>query len=95
MSADQIKQANPDAELSDPLVISAGTKLNIPLACTCFNNSDNNLPAVYMSYVVREVDTLAGIAARYVTTVSDLMNVNALGSAEIKEGDILVIPLSG
>ncbi|KAL0438089.1 UNVERIFIED_CONTAM: LysM domain-containing GPI-anchored protein 1 [Sesamum latifolium] len=47
-----------------------------------------------MSYVVRDVDTLAGIAARYVTTVSDLMNVNALGSADIKEGDILAIPLS-
>ncbi|KAK4429659.1 LysM domain-containing GPI-anchored protein 1 [Sesamum alatum] len=94
VSADQIKQANPDAELSDPWVISVGTKLNIPLPCTCFNNSDNNLPAVYMSYVVRDVDTLAGIAARYVTTVSDLMNVNALGSADIKEADILAIPLS-
>ncbi|KAL0351482.1 UNVERIFIED_CONTAM: LysM domain-containing GPI-anchored protein 1 [Sesamum calycinum] len=94
VSADQIMQANPDAELSDPSVISVGTKLNIPLPCTCFNNSDNNLPAVYMSYVVRDVDTLGGIAARYVTTVSDLMNVNALGSPDIKEGDILAIPLS-
>ncbi|KAK4391088.1 LysM domain-containing GPI-anchored protein 1 [Sesamum angolense] len=84
VSADQIMQANPDAELSDPSVISVGTKLNIPLPCTCFNNSDNNLPAVYMSYVVRDVDTLGGIAARYVTTVSDLMNVNALGSPDIK-----------
>ncbi|KAL0391738.1 UNVERIFIED_CONTAM: LysM domain-containing GPI-anchored protein 1 [Sesamum radiatum] len=94
VSADQIKEANPKAELSDPSVISVGTQLNIPLPCTCFNNTDNNLPAVYMSYVVKDVDTLAGIAARYVTTVSDLMNVNALGSAEIKDGDILAIPLS-
>ncbi|KAG8389752.1 hypothetical protein BUALT_Bualt01G0011300 [Buddleja alternifolia] len=94
VSADQIKEANPKAELSDPSVIGVGTQLNIPVPCTCFNNSDNNLPAVYMSYVVKDVDTLSGIAARYVTTVSDLMNVNALGSADIKDGDILAIPLS-
>ncbi|KAL8467147.1 hypothetical protein ACS0TY_036020 [Phlomoides rotata] len=94
VSTDQIKDANPKAELSDPAVISVGTQLSIPLPCTCFNNSDNNLPAVYLSYVVKDVDTLSGIAARYVTTVSDLMNVNSLGSAEIKDGDILAIPLS-
>ncbi|KAH6835277.1 lysm domain GPI-anchored protein 1 precursor [Perilla frutescens var. hirtella] len=94
VSPDQINDANPKAELSDPSVIAVGTQLNIPLPCTCFNNSDNNLPAVYMSYVVKDVDTLSGIAARYATTVSDLMNVNALASAEIKDGDILAIPLS-
>ncbi|XP_051151033.1 lysM domain-containing GPI-anchored protein 1 [Andrographis paniculata] len=94
VSADQIKEANPKAELSDPSVIGVGTQLNIPLPCTCFNNSDNNLPAIYMSYVVKDVDTLAGVAARYATTVSDLMNVNALGGADIKDGDILAIPLS-
>ncbi|KAK4490110.1 hypothetical protein RD792_000767 [Penstemon davidsonii] len=94
VSGDQIKEANPNADLSDPSVIGVGTRLSIPLPCTCFNNSDNNLPAVYMSYVVRDVDTLAGIAGRYVTTLSDLMNVNSLGTAEIKEGDILAIPLS-
>ncbi|KAL7128372.1 hypothetical protein ABFS83_14G312000 [Erythranthe nasuta] len=94
VSADQIKEANPKADLSDPSVIGVGTQLSIPLPCTCFNNTDNNLPAVYMSYVVKDVDTLAGIAARYVTTVSDLMNVNALGSADIEDGDILAIPLS-
>lgn len=95
VSADQIKDANPNADLSDPSVIGVGTRLSIPLPCTCFNNSDNNLPAVYMSYVVRGVDTLGGIAGRYVTTVSDLMNVNSLGSEDVKEGDILAIPLSG
>lgn len=95
VSADQVREANPKAELSDPSVIALGTQLSVPLPCTCFNNSDNNLPAVYMSYVVKDVDTLSGIAARYLTTVSDLMNVNALGSADIKDGDILAIPLSG
>ncbi|CAA2949363.1 Hypothetical predicted protein [Olea europaea subsp. europaea] len=94
MSADQINEANPDAGISDPSVLNVGTKLNIPLPCTCFNNSDNNLPAIYMSYVVKPVDTLSGIAARYFTTLTDLMNMNQLGSPAVKEGDILAIPLS-
>ncbi|EPS70982.1 hypothetical protein M569_03774, partial [Genlisea aurea] len=94
VSADQVREANPRAELSDPSVIPVGTQLDIPLPCTCFNNTDNNLPAVYMSYVVRNVDTLAGIAARYATTVSDLMNANSLGSPEIEDGDILAVPFS-
>ncbi|KAL2520025.1 LysM domain-containing GPI-anchored protein 1 [Forsythia ovata] len=94
VSADQIKEANPEAALSDPSVLNIGTKLNIPLPCTCFDNSDNNLPTIYMSYVVAPVDTLTGIATRYATTLTDLMNVNALGNPAITEGDILAIPLS-
>ncbi|KAL3634771.1 LysM domain-containing GPI-anchored protein 1 [Castilleja foliolosa] len=95
VSAEQIQDANPNSGISDPSVITGGTQLSIPLPCTCFNNSDNNLPAVYMSYVVREsVDTLSGIAARYHTTPTDLMAVNALGTQDIKDGDILAIPLS-
>ncbi|KAL3641761.1 LysM domain-containing GPI-anchored protein 1 [Castilleja foliolosa] len=96
VSEQQIQVANPDSGISDPSVIPVRTQLSIPLPCTCFNNSDNNLPAVYMSYVVREsVDTLSGIASRYFTTLTDLMSVNALATPEIKDGDILAIPLSG
>ncbi|KAK4352723.1 hypothetical protein RND71_028241 [Anisodus tanguticus] len=94
VSADQIKEGNSNAVGPDPSVLNVGTNLWIPLPCTCFNGTDNNLPAIYMSYVVRPVDTLAGIAARYSTTLTDLMNVNALGGPSIKEGDILSIPLS-
>ncbi|PHT49821.1 LysM domain-containing GPI-anchored protein 2 [Capsicum baccatum] len=94
VSADQIKEGNPNAVGPDPSVLSVGANLWIPLPCTCYNGTDNNLPAIYMSYVVRPVDTLAGIAARYSTTLTDLMNVNALGAPSIKEGDILSIPLS-
>ncbi|CAI9114631.1 OLC1v1015395C1 [Oldenlandia corymbosa var. corymbosa] len=93
VSADQIKEANSKV-ISDPSVINVGTNLMIPLPCTCFNGTDNNLPATYMSYVVRPIDTLAGIARKYSTTVTDLMNVNALGGPAIKDGDILAIPLS-
>lgn len=92
VSADQIKEAN---SISDPSVLDVGTNLVVPLPCTCFNGSDNGLPAVYMSYVVKEVDTLVGIAGRYATTVTDLMNVNAMGNGDIAVGDILAVPLPG
>lgn len=91
VSADQIREAN---SISDPSVLDVGQILLVPLPCTCFNGTDNSLPAIYMSYVVQPMDTLAGIAARYTTTLTDLMNVNAMGSTAIKAGDILAVPLS-
>ncbi|KAK7824855.1 lysM domain-containing GPI-anchored protein 1 [Quercus suber] len=90
VSADQIREAN---SISDPSVLDVGQSLVVPLPCTCFNGTDNSLPATYLSYVVKPVDTLAGIAARYLTTVTDLMDVNAMGSTAIKDGDILAVPL--
>ncbi|KAJ8762979.1 hypothetical protein K2173_023108 [Erythroxylum novogranatense] len=90
VSADQLKEAN---SIQDPSVLDAGQSLVVPLPCTCFNNTDNFLPAVYLSYVVKEVDTLAGLASSYSTTITDLMNVNAMGSTSITVGDILAVPL--
>ncbi|KAJ4963068.1 hypothetical protein NE237_023007 [Protea cynaroides] len=90
VSADQIREAN---SISDPTVLDVGQTLLVPLPCTCFNNTDNNLPAIYLSYVVEPVDTLAGIAAQYATTITDLMNVNSLGSPSITPGDILSVPI--
>ncbi|XP_058190108.1 lysM domain-containing GPI-anchored protein 1 [Rhododendron vialii] len=91
VSADQLKDAN---SISDPSALDVGQTLVVPLPCVCFNGTDNSLPAVYMSYVVQEADSLSGIAASYSTTVSDLMDVNALGGPAINAGDILAIPLS-
>lgn len=91
MSADQIREAN---SIQDPSVLDVGQNLVVPLPCTCFNGTDNSLPAIYLSYVVKDVDTVAGIAARYFTTITDLMNVNAMGSPVISPGDILAVPLS-
>ncbi|CAO2839160.1 unnamed protein product [Amaranthus hypochondriacus] len=91
VSADQLREAN---SISDPSVLDVGQNLVVPLPCTCFNNTDNSLPAIYLSYVVQPVDTLAGIATRYQTTITDLMNVNAMGSTAIFPGDILSVPLS-
>lgn len=92
VSADQLREAN---SITDPSALDVGQNLVVPLPCTCFNNTDNSLPAIYLSYVVKTVDTLTGIAARYSTTITDLMNVNAMGSTAIKDGDILAVPLSG
>ncbi|KAG0503716.1 hypothetical protein HPP92_003791 [Vanilla planifolia] len=90
VSADQIREAN---SISDPTALEVGQTLVIPLPCTCFNSTDNFLPAVYLSYVVLVGDTVPSIAARYYTTVTDLMNVNVMGSPVVQAGDILAIPL--
>ncbi|KAL5558392.1 hypothetical protein UlMin_034603 [Ulmus minor] len=90
VSSDQIKDAN---SITDPSVLDVGQTLVVPLPCTCFNGTDNSLPAIYLSYVVKPVDSLTAIAAKYTTTITDLMNVNAMGSTAIKAGDILAVPL--
>ncbi|XP_021740362.1 lysM domain-containing GPI-anchored protein 1-like [Chenopodium quinoa] len=91
VSADQLREAN---SITDTAVLDVGQNLVVPLPCTCFNNTDNSLPAIYLSYVVQPADTLPGIAARYRNTITDLMNVNAMGSTAIFPGDILSVPLS-
>ncbi|MQM14759.1 hypothetical protein Taro_047695 [Colocasia esculenta] len=90
VSADQIREAN---GIADPGAVDAGRSLLVPLPCTCFNSSDNMLPAMYLSYVVGEGDTVPRIAAAYSTTINDIMNVNAMGSPTVTPGDILAIPL--
>ncbi|RWW35891.1 hypothetical protein BHE74_00059120 [Ensete ventricosum] len=92
-SPDQIREAN---SIPDPSALDVGRTLVIPLPCACFNLSDNFLPALYLSYVVRPGDSVPSIAARYSTTATDIMNVNAVGGpAAISPGDVLVIPLPG
>ncbi|CAL9099670.1 unnamed protein product [Musa acuminata var. zebrina] len=89
-SPDQIQEAN---NIQDPSALDAGRTLVIPLPCTCFNTTDNFLPAVFLSYVVRQGDSVPAVAARYSTTVTDIMNVNNMGSPSVQQGDILAIPL--
>uniref|UniRef100_A0A7N1A3S7 LysM domain-containing protein n=1 Tax=Kalanchoe fedtschenkoi TaxID=63787 RepID=A0A7N1A3S7_KALFE len=93
VSAAQLQEANANV-VSDPSVLDVGLSLLVPLPCACFNGTDNTLPAVYLSYVVKMEDSLSMIAARYQTTVTDLMNVNAMGSPAISAGDIIEVPLS-
>ncbi|KAK7385202.1 hypothetical protein VNO78_30915 [Psophocarpus tetragonolobus] len=90
VSPDQLREAN---SIADPSVLDVGQNLLVPLPCTCFNESDNSLPSIYLSYVVQPIDTLAAIAARYFTTLTDLMNVNDMGTTTISDGDILAVPI--
>ncbi|GLJ12874.1 hypothetical protein SUGI_0199660 [Cryptomeria japonica] len=91
VTAEQVRVVN---SISDPNLIDLGQSLTIPLPCSCFNGTDNGLPAIYLSYVVQPGDTLAGLGVKYGTTVTDLMTVNALGTAAIKAGDIIAVPLA-
>lgn len=91
ITAGQIKDAN---RITSPDVVDIGESLVIPLPCNCFNESDNGLPAVFLSYLVQRGDSLLSIAMEYRTTVTDLMTVNSLGSSLIAPGDILAVPLS-
>uniref|UniRef100_K3ZE18 LysM domain-containing protein n=1 Tax=Setaria italica TaxID=4555 RepID=K3ZE18_SETIT len=93
VSADQIRNENGLASIDPDSPLDAGQKLVVPLPCVCFNSSDNNLSAVYLSYVVQVGDTLPAIASSYETTVTDVMNVNAMGSPVAAPDDILTIPL--
>ncbi|GJN22409.1 hypothetical protein PR202_gb09966 [Eleusine coracana subsp. coracana] len=94
-SADQIRDENGLASADPDAPLDVGRELVVPLPCVCFNSSDNNLPAMYLSYVVQVGDTVPAIAATYATTVTDVMNVNAMGSPVAAPGDILAIPLPG
>ncbi|KAJ3677036.1 hypothetical protein LUZ60_002760 [Juncus effusus] len=89
-SAAQIRDAN---AIDGDNGLDVGQTLVIPLHCTCFNSSDNSMPAVYLSYVVKDGDSVPAIASRYQTTVTDLTNVNSMGSPQVLPGDILSIPL--
>ncbi|GLJ20472.1 hypothetical protein SUGI_0372430 [Cryptomeria japonica] len=91
VTAEQVRVVN---SISDPNLIDLGQSLTIPLPCSCFNGTDNGLPAIYLSYVVQPGDMLAGLGVKYGTTVTDLMTVNALGATAIKAGDIIVVPLA-
>ncbi|KAH9313556.1 hypothetical protein KI387_022183, partial [Taxus chinensis] len=91
VTSEQVRVAN---SIGDPNLIDLGQTLTIPLPCSCFNGTDNGLPAIYLSYVVQPGDTLSGLGIKYGTTVTDLMTVNALGTSAIKAGDIIALPLA-
>lgn len=91
VSAEQIGIAN-GVDAEHPL--ASGQSLVIPLPCTCFNNSNNDVDSVYMSYVVQSGDDLTRIAAEYGVTVGNLEIINGLGQPQIDPGDILAIPLA-
>ncbi|CAL5074010.1 unnamed protein product [Urochloa decumbens] len=94
-TADWIRDSNgimPDDDGAGG-ALDAGTTLFVPLHCACFGGADSGVPAVYLTYVVAEGDTVPAIARRFRTTGNDLMSVNDLATADVAAGDIIVVPL--
>ena len=60
VTSDQLKDAN---SITDPDLIDIGQSLTIPLPCSCFNGTDNGLPAIYLSYVLASFSGQAGCIA--------------------------------
>lgn len=92
VSAEQIRSAN---GINGNNQLLSRQSLVIPLPCTCFNNSNNGVATVYMSYVVQRGESLSGIGLEFGTTVVDLEAVNGLGQPVVDPGDILAVPISG
>lgn len=79
--------------IDDPHLIFAGSKLTIPTTDSpVVGSSDSNTVG---GYLVVSGDTLSYIAQKFGTTVSELMAVNSLTSADkIYEGESLNLPRS-
>ncbi|KAF8390133.1 hypothetical protein HHK36_024655 [Tetracentron sinense] len=90
VSAEQIRSVN-GINGKDP--VASGQSLVIPLPCTCFNNLNNGITVVYLSYVVERGESLSSIGADYGTTVTNLEAVNGLEQPVIDPGDILAVPI--
>ncbi|RLM84906.1 lysM domain-containing GPI-anchored protein 1-like [Panicum miliaceum] len=89
-TADWIRDSN---GMPEGAALDAGTTLFVPLHCACFGGVDSGVPAVYLTYVVAEGDTVPAIARRFRTTGNDLMSVNDMAAADVAAGDIIVVPL--
>ncbi|CAD6219000.1 unnamed protein product [Miscanthus lutarioriparius] len=79
--------------MPEDAALDAGTTLFVPLHCACFGGVDSGAPAVYLTYVVAEGDTVPAIARRFRTTGNDLMSVNDMATADVAAGDIIIVPL--
>ncbi|GKV27015.1 hypothetical protein SLEP1_g36224 [Rubroshorea leprosula] len=69
--------------------LKSGKKLVIPLPCTCFDNVNNGIASVYMSYVVQRGDSLASIGAQFGVSTMNVVAVNGLSQPGVDPGDIL------
>lgn len=94
-TADWIRDSNGILDADADAALDAGTRLFVPLHCACFGGVDSGVPAVFLTYVVADGDTVPAIAQRHRTTANDLMNVNNMATADVAAGDIIVVPLPG
>lgn len=92
VSAEQIRSVN---EIGAKNPLTGGQSVLVLLPCTCFNNSNNGVASVYMSYVVQSGESLSGIGGEFGATVMELVSINGLDQPTVDPGDILAIPISG
>lgn len=92
---DWIRDSNGMLDVEQDAALDAGTTLFVPLHCACFGGVDSGAPAVFLTYVVADGDTVPAIARRFRTTGNDLMSVNDMATPDVAAGDIIVVPLPG
>ena len=92
VSAEQLRILN---GISHKNPLASGQSILVQLPCTCFNNSNNGVTSVFMSYVVQSGESLSSIGLEFGTTVMELVTVNVLGQPRVDPGDVLAIPISG
>lgn len=90
VSAEQIKSTN---GITAETPLTSGQSLVIPLPCTCFNNSNNGVTSVYMSYVVQSGESLSSVGSEFGVTMAELVAVNGLSQPVVDAGDILAVPI--
>ncbi|XP_062029267.1 lysM domain-containing GPI-anchored protein 1-like [Rosa rugosa] len=91
VSGEQLRTLN---GISPKNPLTSGQSILVQLPCTCFNNSNNGVTSVFMSYVVQSGESLSNIGVEFGTTVMELVNVNGLDQPRVDPGDILAIPIS-
>lgn len=92
VSGEQLRTLN---GISPKNPLTSGQSILVQLPCTCFNNTNNGVTSVFMSYVVQSGESLSNIGVEFGTTVMELVNVNGLDQPRVDPGDILAIPISG
>ncbi|KAL6182891.1 hypothetical protein ACLB2K_044303 [Fragaria x ananassa] len=74
--------------------LTSGQSILVQLPCTCFNNSNNGVASVFMSYVVQSGESLSNIGVEFGAIVKELVGINGLDQPTVDPGDIMAIPIS-
>ncbi|ONI09152.1 hypothetical protein PRUPE_5G220900 [Prunus persica] len=91
VSAEQIRTMN---GIGPKNPLTSGQSIMIQLPCTCFNNTNNGVASVYMSYVVQSGESLSSIGLEFGATLMELVSINGLDQPRVDPGDTLAIPFS-
>ena len=96
-----IRALNPELRRSSTPPLSEGYAIRIPyesherFTSAYRSNPDESSRRSAVHHVVREGETLSGIAVRFGATVRDIISANGLRSSSIYTGQRLVIPVDG